>query len=191
MISHLKSQAQAQRTIVCSIHQPSSEIFEMFDDVLILSEGQCIYNGPLSEMTALFHEEGFTCPKHYNRADFAIEVASKEMGKETERLIMRLDIEFAKQNEMYLTQVRVLVHIVIGLLLGMLCYDIGNDASKIISNIASLYFVVFFLFMLSPTIVALTLEVSVFLREHKNNWYSLRSYYFSKFVADLPLQVNK
>ena len=70
VISHLKSLVQGGRTIVCSIHQPSSRLFEMFDDLYVLAEGQCLYSGPIQDMTAVFERAGFSCPKYYNRADF-------------------------------------------------------------------------------------------------------------------------
>ena len=42
----------------------------MFDDLYLLSEGKCLYSGPISDMTAVFKEAGFECPQYYNRADF-------------------------------------------------------------------------------------------------------------------------
>jgi hypothetical protein len=42
----------------------------MFDDLYVLAEGQCIYSGPIHNMTAVFEKAGFQCPKYYNRADF-------------------------------------------------------------------------------------------------------------------------
>lgn len=37
-------------SIMCSLHQPSTELFKMFDRVICLSEGQTIYNGPVAEV---------------------------------------------------------------------------------------------------------------------------------------------
>ncbi|KAJ4429960.1 hypothetical protein ANN_22164 [Periplaneta americana] len=70
VISHLKSLAQSGRTVVCSIHQPSSQLFELFDDLYLLAEGECAYSGPIDEMMTVFEDAGFTCSVYYNRADF-------------------------------------------------------------------------------------------------------------------------
>jgi hypothetical protein len=42
----------------------------MFDDIYVIAEGQCLYNGPISDLTSVFKEAGFPCPSFYNRADF-------------------------------------------------------------------------------------------------------------------------
>jgi len=33
------------RTIISSVHQPSSEVFALFDDLCLLSSGECVYFG--------------------------------------------------------------------------------------------------------------------------------------------------
>ena len=40
--------------VVASIHQPSSEVFGEFDQLLILSHGQAVYMGAASEATGYF-----------------------------------------------------------------------------------------------------------------------------------------
>ena len=41
------------RTVVCTIHQPSVDIFESFDELLLLKQGgRTIYHGPLGHHSA-------------------------------------------------------------------------------------------------------------------------------------------
>lgn len=70
VISHLKDLVDTGRTIICVIHQPSSRLLSFFDDLYVLSEGQCIYSGPMDDMLGTFKQAGFDCPNFYNRADF-------------------------------------------------------------------------------------------------------------------------
>uniref|UniRef100_A0A182INJ2 Uncharacterized protein n=1 Tax=Anopheles atroparvus TaxID=41427 RepID=A0A182INJ2_ANOAO len=76
VVAHLKDLALSGRCVICVIHQPSSSILQMFDDLLVLSEGHCLYRGPLDELVSSFKACGFECPNYYNRADFALEIAS-------------------------------------------------------------------------------------------------------------------
>ncbi|KAI5385983.1 hypothetical protein KIW84_072528 [Lathyrus oleraceus] len=48
-IASLRVRDGIQRTIVASIHQPSSQVFELFDDLCLLSSGETVYFGPASE----------------------------------------------------------------------------------------------------------------------------------------------
>ena len=46
MIQTLRSLSRDGRTVLFSIHQPSSEVFALFDNLFILSGGRTIYFGP-------------------------------------------------------------------------------------------------------------------------------------------------
>eukprot|EP00762_Andalucia_godoyi_P006405 ANDGO_02927.mRNA.1 ABC transporter G family member 22 len=61
-------------TVVCTIHQPQTKIFSLFDDLLILHKGQVLYHGPANEVLAFYASAGFDCPDHTNPADFVLDV---------------------------------------------------------------------------------------------------------------------
>lgn len=48
-IARLNLRDGIRRTIVASIHQPSSEVFELFHDLCLLSYGETVYFGPASD----------------------------------------------------------------------------------------------------------------------------------------------
>jgi len=62
------------KTVILSIHQPSSGIFNNFDKILLLSRGECVYFGPRSHVISHFHDIGFSIPANYNPADFLLEL---------------------------------------------------------------------------------------------------------------------
>ncbi|KAK9866000.1 hypothetical protein WJX84_002019 [Apatococcus fuscideae] len=72
----LKDLAAAGHTVVTSIHQPRSSIFTMFDDVLLLTEGGCVYHGPAASALEHFSKQGFECPERYNPAEFLADLIS-------------------------------------------------------------------------------------------------------------------
>ncbi|GAB4857983.1 ABC transporter G member 14 [Ancistrocladus abbreviatus] len=76
IISTVKRLANAGRTVVTTIHQPSSRLYHMFDKVILLSEGCPIYYGAASTALEYFRSIGFSTSLTVNPADLLLDLAS-------------------------------------------------------------------------------------------------------------------
>lgn len=63
-----------EATIFMSLLQPAPETFDLFDDIVLLSEGQIVYQGPREHVVEFFESCGFKCPERKGTADFLQEV---------------------------------------------------------------------------------------------------------------------
>ncbi|KAK7335964.1 hypothetical protein VNO80_28128 [Phaseolus coccineus] len=61
-------------TAVISLLQPEPETYELFDDIILLSNGQIVYQGPREFVLEFFESMGFRCPERKAVADFLQEV---------------------------------------------------------------------------------------------------------------------
>ncbi|KAJ7535346.1 hypothetical protein O6H91_12G029400 [Diphasiastrum complanatum] len=65
-------------TICMSLLQPAPETFDLFDDIILLAEGQIVYQGPRQNVIEFFKNCGFKCPDRKGAADFLQEVTSRK-----------------------------------------------------------------------------------------------------------------
>ncbi len=70
----LKALARLGISVIVIIHQPRLEIFEMIDDLILLANGQIIYEGPEAEVRAYFEAAGFVFPAHGNFGDMVTDI---------------------------------------------------------------------------------------------------------------------
>lgn len=73
-------------TVVSTIHQPSSQCFQLFDSLLLMSRGRIVYQGSAAKVLSYFDALGFPCPSHTNPSDHVILVLASDPAHERRRL---------------------------------------------------------------------------------------------------------
>ncbi|KAK3103489.1 hypothetical protein FSP39_019592 [Pinctada imbricata] len=102
LIQTLKVYAKVHmKTVIATIHQPSSYIFYQFDTLLLISEGQLAYYGATNKVTEFFVRAEIPMDSHYNPADYMLEKL-KEDEKTRQKIIstayeMRKDDDWPKE----------------------------------------------------------------------------------------------
>ncbi|KAG1696984.1 Protein white [Nymphon striatum] len=166
----LKTLASTGKTVICTIHQPSSEIFELIDNVLLMGEGKVAFLGTKDGAHEFFSQHGLKCPIHYNPADFFVHSMAIKPGDE-ENCKLRVKV----------------ISVIVGLLYLNTAYD-----TKGYQNFSG---VIFFTIMMCtspyifPIINTLTPELAIYRREHWNGMYRSDTYFLSKVFAEIPLYV--
>lgn len=74
VVLNLHNLASKGTKILCTIHQPSSQVFHLFDKVLMLRTGSKFYEGPISTLAQTLAKWEVPCPEGYNIADHVIRI---------------------------------------------------------------------------------------------------------------------
>ena len=72
IMQELRGLADLGHTVLCTIHQPSSEIWARFDSFMLIAQGKVCYMGPAARAVPFFGSIGYVCPQQFNPADFVI-----------------------------------------------------------------------------------------------------------------------
>jgi len=81
IVATLRGLARGGRTVVTTIHQPSSRLYRMFDKVVVLSEGCPIYSGQAGRVMEYFESLGYNPGFNFmNPADFLLDLANGKLN---------------------------------------------------------------------------------------------------------------
>ena len=95
----MQKEARSGKLVIATIHMPSSETFLLFDKVMLLSEGNCIYHGGVPEIPAYFARNFKAQMKAFtNPCDFMINIAHNP-ARYNKNLTLNELIAFAKKEE--------------------------------------------------------------------------------------------
>ncbi|XP_012140072.1 ATP-binding cassette subfamily G member 4 isoform X1 [Megachile rotundata] len=230
-IALLKRLAKIERrTVICTIHQPSALLLEMFDAIYTVAAGYCIYRGPVKSLLPHMSSVGADCPPYHNPADFLLEVAIGDYGISVEKLAAAVNtisiddksitctmksqlddntkeppppagflaqcyLLYKRQllclkRDYWLLVVRLLCHLLIGVIFGYLYMGSGYRANGVLANYVYLYGSLLLIVYTGKMAVTLAFpqEMRILSREHFNRWYRLAPYYFSMLLVEIPFQ---
>ncbi|KAF6163168.1 hypothetical protein GIB67_025032 [Kingdonia uniflora] len=84
IVSTLSELAKGRRTVLMTIHQPSSRIFYMFHKVLLLSDGNPLYFGKGAGVMDYFFNIGYSPSVPMNPADYLLDLANGVVSDDSE-----------------------------------------------------------------------------------------------------------
>ncbi|MEE6513002.1 hypothetical protein FKM82_020425 [Ascaphus truei] len=184
VVSLMKSLAQGGRTIICTIHQPSAKLFELFDKVFTFIELASGEYGDLNPVLFRAVQDGL-CPISREKSKPAkrdpahcaneipghIESHTFATSSMNQFCILFKRTFISILRDTVLTHLRFMSHLCIGVLIGLLYLHIGDDAGKVFNNTGFLFFSMLFLMFaaLMPTVLTCVLS--------------------AKTMADIPFQV--
>lgn len=64
--------------VISTIHQPSSEIFDSFERLVLMQRGNIIYQGDAHESVKYFSQLGLPCPDYQNPSDYFMKLMNEE-----------------------------------------------------------------------------------------------------------------
>lgn len=90
----LKELAEDGRTVICTIHQPRSDLFTQFGLVLLLAKGgRVAYNGPCADMMDYFSGLGYPTPLLTNPADHFLDLISVNLQSSEKESESRMRVD--------------------------------------------------------------------------------------------------
>lgn len=93
IVDVLRGLAHEGRTLVVTIHQPRSDLFTNFGNVILLARGgHPVYAGPAGDMLPHFAAQGYECPRHINPADFALDLITVDLQHEAREAASRAKV---------------------------------------------------------------------------------------------------
>ncbi|KAG4026291.1 hypothetical protein MFRU_042g00200 [Monilinia fructicola] len=104
LVRTLKGLVKRGRTIITTIHQPRSEIWGMFDGLVILTRGSPVYSGKAADCLSWFKGIGLELPAFVNPAEFLIDIAaidnrSPELEAVSSARVEGLKLAWAEEND--------------------------------------------------------------------------------------------
>ncbi|OBZ75973.1 putative ATP-dependent permease [Grifola frondosa] len=183
--------------VIASIHQPSSQLYQTFDQILLLSHGRALYSGPGGFAPAEhFAAQGIAYKEGYNVADHLLDIASDppvglfQLSGHV-RTESHDDPDPHNEGTRLYSSLMWLVACVLGVFCGGLYFHTGVTIAGFQSRVGCLFFLGALIAFSSLSALYNVVEIRpLFLRERSASYYSPTAWLLSRFFFDvLPLRI--
>eukprot|EP01018_Ginkgo_biloba_P007521 Gb_18495 [translate_table: standard] len=202
VVKRLSSLAREDgRTVIASIHQPSSEVFELFHNLYLLCGGRTVYFGEASAASQFFAANGFPCPSLRNPSDHYLRIINSDFEREGGPLETKgSQASFIMQSYVLTKRsfvnmyrdlgyywLRVAIYIALCLCVGTIFYNVEQDYGSIQARGAMLMFVAAFLtFMAIGGFPSFVEDMKIFGRERLNGHYGVCAFVVANTLSSIP-----
>uniref|UniRef100_A0A453APW3 ABC transporter domain-containing protein n=1 Tax=Aegilops tauschii subsp. strangulata TaxID=200361 RepID=A0A453APW3_AEGTS len=130
-------------TVVAAIHQPSTEVFELFHGLCLLANGRAVYFGPASKAIEFFDANGFPCPLRRNPSDHFLRMINTDFEQGDHVLQQRQasfwtkSIVLTKRSMINMHRdigyywLRFVINIALFLTIGTIFFNVGHNYASI------------------------------------------------------------
>nr|XP_026497119.1 protein brown-like [Vanessa tameamea] len=80
VVGVLKALSMSGKIVICSVHQPSSDLFKDFNSISLMAEGKLLFHGTQEDCKKKFERLNLRCPQNYNPAEFYIKAVCMDLG---------------------------------------------------------------------------------------------------------------
>ncbi|XP_017489988.1 PREDICTED: protein white-like, partial [Rhagoletis zephyria] len=203
LVEYLNKMASKGRTIICTIHQPSTDVFNLFENLLLMADGQVAYMGNTQQALEYFKSCGLPCPLNYNPADFYVQELAVIPGKEEachekidkicsyHRKLHPMSGEAQQQQTTFVQKTVTTSYKIVATILGIFFWGQELNERGVMNINGALFIYLLNLSMQNAFAVVNVFcsELPVFLREYGSGMYRPDSYYVTKNLAEMPIFV--
>uniref|UniRef100_A0A0E0Q6R9 ABC transporter domain-containing protein n=1 Tax=Oryza rufipogon TaxID=4529 RepID=A0A0E0Q6R9_ORYRU len=185
-------------TVVAAVHQPSTEMFELFRGLCLLATGRTVYFGAASDALEFFESNGFPCPLRRNPSDHFLRMINKDFEgaspipqrqatflTKTYVLTKRSIVNMHRDAGYY--WLRFVIYIAICLSIGTIFFNVGSNFASIQARASMLMFTSTLLTMMAiggfPSFVE---DMKIFRKERMSGHYGATEFVISNTLSSIP-----
>lgn len=213
LIEKLKQIADDGCIVICTIHQPQNKIFNLFDNLILMKNGNIIYNGAASKAWYLISLQ----PSSQNDGDMLIDEISmndkiievefidmslyndtnifknrdKQIWFKQFKILLRRNIKYHIYN-WKLILINIMATIIVSFFICMSVWNsIGINKKSAALRQSALFFSVIYQGIVSSLqgTHSFPLERNIMLRERAAGAYNISAYFLAKTIGDMIFQI--